>query len=89
MKITDRSMIDDDLLRNLYSEIEKDIKVSMMRALLTECFGITDPTVDTARLISERQAAIQALRELCEDHGDNDWPDDLHLADIINKHLER
>jgi hypothetical protein len=22
-------------------------------------------------------------------HGDNDWPDDLHLADVIDKHLAR
>lgn len=30
-----------------------------------------------------------ALRRVCEAFGDNDWPDDLHLADVIEKHLER
>lgn len=39
--------------------------------------------------IAEREAAIAMLRTICEAHGDNDWPDDLHLADIIEKHLGR
>ena len=39
------------------------------------------------RLEIERQEAIQALREVCDEHGDNDWSDDLHLRDIIEKHL--
>lgn len=29
------------------------------------------------------------LRRLCEDHGDNDWDDNLHLADALDKHLGR
>lgn len=37
----------------------------------------------------ERQEAIVILRSLCEEFGDNDWGDDLHLADIIDKHLRR
>lgn len=39
--------------------------------------------------IGERQAAITALRDLCDDFGDNDWPDTLYLGDIIEKHLAR
>ena len=39
--------------------------------------------------VSERTAAIDVLRRLCETHGDNEWPDDLHLGDILEKHLER
>ncbi len=35
----------------------------------------------------ERSQALAALRQVCADHGDNDWQDDLHLADIIDKHL--
>jgi hypothetical protein len=53
-----------------------------MRAL-----GYDDPQVQLAKWISEREQAIMALREKCEEHGDNEWDDDLHLADIINKHL--
>lgn len=36
---------------------------------------------------TERQETIKSLRGLCKDFGDNDWPDDLHLADVIEKHL--
>lgn len=39
--------------------------------------------------IEERQAAVNALRDLCETFGDNDWPDNLHLGDVIEKHLAR
>jgi hypothetical protein len=38
---------------------------------------------------SERKETINVLREICEYYGDNDWPDNLHLADIIEKHLFR
>jgi hypothetical protein len=45
--------------------------------------------LSAAKLASEREAAIATLRRLCDDLGDNDWPDDLHLSDIIEKHLAR
>lgn len=35
----------------------------------------------------EREEAISMLRGICAAHGDNDWPDELSLADIIEKHL--
>lgn len=37
----------------------------------------------------EREATIAALRILCGDFGDNDWLDDLHLADVVEKHLSK
>lgn len=37
----------------------------------------------------ERREAITMLRSICHDYGDNDWPDDLHITDIIDKHLYR
>jgi hypothetical protein len=39
--------------------------------------------------ISERERTITALRAVCRDIGDNDWPDDLYLPDVIEKHLHR
>jgi hypothetical protein len=39
--------------------------------------------------IVEREAAVAALRSVCDDHGDNEWSDNLHLADVIEKHLAR
>lgn len=44
---------------------------------------------DSARLVNERAEAISQLRSICRDHGDNDWEDNLHLSDIIEKHLAR
>jgi len=37
----------------------------------------------------ERADTVAMLRSLCETFGDNDWPDNLHLADVIDKHLGR
>jgi hypothetical protein len=36
---------------------------------------------------NERSSALARLREAGEAAGDNDWPDDLHLGDAIEKHL--
>lgn len=61
---------------------------SILRTALNE-LGYDDPEAQGKRYILEREAAITALRSACEHHGDNDWPADLHLADIIDKHLAR
>ena len=39
--------------------------------------------------ILEREETIKLLREVCGNYGDNEWQRDLHLADIIEKHLYR
>lgn len=39
--------------------------------------------------IIEREDAVAALRGLCDSFGDNDWPEDLALSDVITKHLGR
>lgn len=60
------------------------------RAMLSRCIaelGIDAPR--EARAIAELESARLALRVLCEKHGDNGWSDDLHLADVIEKHLAR
>lgn len=36
-----------------------------------------------------RKETLLVLKELCKDFGDLDWNDDLHLADIIEKHLAK
>ena len=57
----------------------------LLRELDPECKD--EPEVKLARLVVEREETIQHLRSLCADFGDNDWPNDLHLADVIDKHL--
>lgn len=44
--------------------------------------------VQAAKWASEREEAIMVLRRLCEQWGDNTWEPELHLADILSKHLE-
>jgi hypothetical protein len=36
---------------------------------------------------AERVETIAKFREYCRTNGDNEWSDDLHMADIIEKHL--
>ena len=47
------------------------------------------PALKAARLVAEREDAVAQLRRLCERYGDNDWEDNLHLGDVIEKHLGR
>lgn len=61
---------------------------SMLQTCVSE-LGYTSDAGSKAAWIIEREAAIAKLREVCADHGDNNWPELLHLADIIEKHLTR
>jgi hypothetical protein len=61
-------------------------------SMLRECVKQLDYKSDEgskAAWISEREAAVAMLRQVCAEFGDNDWPDDLHLADVIETHLWR
>lgn len=59
-------------------------------SLLQTCLGELGYKGDEAQKvlwIMEREQAIAKLREICAAHGDNNWDNELHLADIIDKHL--
>lgn len=51
--------------------------------------GRDAPEWNVARLLAEREEAVSKLRQVCAAHGDNDWPEELHLGDVIEKHLWR
>ena len=60
--------------------------------MLGECLrqlGYGSPEHTAHRWVLERADVVLKLREICEDFGDNDWPSDLHLADVLEKHLLR
>lgn len=60
--------------------------------MLVKCLnelGYDSPEWDKYRWIHERETTIHMLRSECARLGDNDWPDDLHIGDIIEKHLLR
>jgi hypothetical protein len=59
------------------------------RQILGEAVRALGPDGDADRWRLERADTVAALRSLCEEFGDNDWPDDLHLGDVIEKHLGR
>lgn len=40
-------------------------------------------------LEDERQETLQKLRLICNEFGDNTWPDNLYIPDIIEKFLLR
>lgn len=65
-------------------------KRSALVAMLSDIcrqLGYEDMAARQAAWVKEREAAVGVLRQLCEAFGDNDWPDDLHLYDILDKHL--
>lgn len=49
--------------------------------------GQRNDTMKKAALILERQQTVNALRDLSAVLGCDDWPDDLHLADVVNKYI--
>ena len=58
------------------------------RSLLAECLiNLSDDERDQHSWLKERTDCIVLLRSLCAEFGDNDWPDDLYLSDIIDNHL--
>lgn len=63
----------------------QQLLVGQLGDILRELSPMQD--VSKEWLIKERAETIIALRSICEDHGDNDWEDNLHLADVVHKHL--
>lgn len=76
----------EDATDRAYEEGAKSVARKLLRFALIE-LGEHWRTDEQRRL--ELSEARAVLRRLCEDHGDNDWPDDLHLADALDKHLGR
>ena len=83
-----------ELTESHYIRGQRSILIQQLRNVLHE-LSIPYESVDEApenlmtiaRLAMEREETISALRSVCEEHGDNEWSEDLHLADVVNKHL--
>lgn len=56
-----------------------------------EAFGddVTAIKLEIARLKSHEEDTRAALRQLSCDLDCNDWPDHLHLADVVEKYIGR
>jgi hypothetical protein len=54
---------------------------------------MNDETSELRAELARKDEQIRATRAMlrieCAEYDDNDWPDDLHLADVVEKHLAR
>ena len=84
-------MNDEDQSEALEQAYEQGSRMAWRMVLQTALkhLGIDDAHAAGAEWAIEREEAIATLREVCRNHGDNDWPNDLNLADVIDKHLAR
>ena len=73
----------------IYIEGEAQAFKKMISHFQNELRGLGVELKTKDQFDQERIDTIATLRQVCREHGDNDWPDDLHLSDIINKHLIR
>lgn len=71
-----------------YSDGERAAWTRMLRQCI-EGLGLKGDELKLHALIVERERTIAVLRELCSQHGDNNWDESLHLADILDGHLRR
>ena len=60
-----------------------------MLSLCLRHLGIDDVEAKKAAWVSEREQTVAALRRVCGQFGDNGWDVNLHLADVVEKHLEK
>lgn len=68
-----------------YAQAMRSVMADASRALGREVDAPQD-----AALLAEIHDARNALRDLCREHGlSNDWGDDLHLCDVVEKHVGR
>ena len=74
-------------MQEAYYELgQKQLLVSQMREIIRQLGYPAESTVGV--FIIEREEALIALRQKCQDAGKpSNFPDDLHLADIIQKYL--
>ena len=75
-----------------YVEGRRRTLLNQLTQALHDLIGLGTPRDDllqVAALTLERQETINKLREVCAAYGDNEWPDNLHLADVVEKHLAR
>jgi hypothetical protein len=69
----------------------RGVRAALTR-MLAHCLselGYEDTEATRAKWVLEREATVAVLRGVCAAYGDNDWPDDLHLGDVVEKHLGR
>lgn len=77
---------DEDRTEAAFERGNRAAWVEMLGVCISK-LGYSDADANRVAWIKEREEAVAMLRRVCEEHGDNEWPDDLHLADVVEKHL--
>lgn len=72
----------------IYERGRRSVWVSLLQRCVSE-LGIEDTHAKASAWLVEREQLVAALRQACDELGDNDWPDDLNLVDVLEKHLLR
>lgn len=73
-----------------YNEGKRRALINLARHLCRELADCEqDPSIHrrVLALEAERLEVVSCLRRLCAEYGDNDWPDDLHIVDVIERHV--
>lgn len=70
-----------------YREGRRAVAANLLQMAVRE-LGLRSSYGRAAATASELERVRAALREVCEEHGDNEWSDDLDLEDVIQKHLQ-
>lgn len=73
----------------IYMQGEKYAYQNMIRKCQHELRAMDAKLPTREQFAEERIETVAVLRRLCAEFGDNDWDDDLHLSDVIDKHLGR
>jgi len=71
-----------------YLNGRRSAMLSTLRHCLRE-LATEDVDLSEARAVAVLAETKLALRNVCKRHGCDDWPDDLHPADVLEKHLGR
>jgi hypothetical protein len=80
-----------------YVEGRRRTLINLLSHALKELRGFENPEdqplIKLAVEVKEREETVAVLRRACEEFGDNGWPEDLHLGDVIEnylmKHIEK
>ena len=73
---------------NIYILGRRSALTHALRYILSE-LGYEGSEAEHVKWISEREETVNILRECCVEFGDNDWSNDLHLGEVVVKHLVR
>lgn len=69
-----------------YADGSRAVYHELLRLALA---GLGYENVDREQALLLLDQTRTALRNVCAEFGDTDYPDDLHPADVIEKHLAR